>query len=176
MSKLILVSTILLACLVSGCVNPSSKVSEASGFSNSPIDFVVNNGLLEIKGAKAYVTKCNSPVTSIREGEQWQVLRRALLPDEGKPYYLDGKQESYPGLRMWCDRMDCMPYPSYSIEQVTAPIVVQAGTNQGGNIPVYETKIPNGDLRVSFNYYTDEQCQQRNKRTAVFYLTHKPKL
>ena len=65
MSKLILVSTILLACLVSGCVNPSSKVSEASGFSNSPIDFVVNNGLLEIKGAKAYVTKCNSPVTSL---------------------------------------------------------------------------------------------------------------
>jgi hypothetical protein len=175
MYKLILATTILLAYL-SGCVNPPAKDSEAGGSSNSPADFVVNNGLLAIKGTKAYITKCTSAVTSTKEGGQWRVLRRASLPDEGKPYYLDGKLESYSGLRMWCDHIDCVAYKPFSIEQITAPIVVQVGINQPGNIPVYETITPNGNLKVSFNYYTDAQCQQRNKRAAVFYLTHKPKL
>lgn len=129
----------------------------------------VRNDKLEITGTKAYILTCEDDVTvEVKESANWRKIKEVTPPDQGKPYYMNGKPESFSGIRMWCDNIECVEYTPITASLLKNTETIQTGVRQPGNIPEYETRKVTGDLRATVLYYPNQKCEQETQKQAVF--------
>ena len=114
-----------------------------------------------------YVESCTEPVISVMVDDgSWQPTNNSyLLPDMGMLYLND----EYMGY-MACDHVVCNPLsepyriPLQEYQRVGERTAPQDETLV---VPVYQTNVLTGRLKVELEYYADEACQEKQLYSVI---------
>ena len=145
-SSLILI--IFAIVLIFGCSNSQSGDSKSQTITGNKVN-------LEVDG---YTEICNLPSVYIKEEGSWKLANRNL-PRKGQ-YYLDEKYYGYGT----CDYSTCNKIPNpYTIELVEYRKIgeKEAEDNTNYMAPVFETTELKGDIKVEFEYFSDDKCKNK---------------
>jgi hypothetical protein len=128
----------------------------------------VSNNTLFIK-IDGYVKSClDRPSLFIKEGIfSWKKVNRNL-PPKGM-YYLDGEYHGY-GM---CDVVRCskiqIPYTIQLVEykKIGMKEPLETLEIKDYKVPVYQTVILKGKIKVELKYYTDDKCKNKKIFTTI---------
>jgi hypothetical protein len=114
-----------------------------------------------------YVKSCTEPVISVMADDgSWQPANnRYFLPDMGMLYLND----EYTGY-MACDYVVCSPLGEpYRVPLQEYQLVGERTAPQDENlvVPVYQTNVLTGRLKVELEYYADEACQEKQLYSVI---------
>ena len=139
-----------------------NQTTQLNDFQN---DVVENNKFqLNIDG---YLLACGnepSPLISVYENDAWRTAN-TQLPSKGQ-YFLDGKFIGY-GL---CDIILC-----HKIEnpvEISLIEYVEIGKRESleikeNQVPEFSTKLLNGRIKIELNYYSDNDCKNKETFTKI---------
>ncbi|MAT98071.1 MAG: hypothetical protein CL608_13075 [Anaerolineaceae bacterium] len=132
---------------------------------NSP-PYTLENNVLKVN-LTGYKESCTEPVISVRQDDgSWQTTDNALLlPDMGM-LYLNGEYNGY----IACDHVVCNPLDEpYRIPLEEYRLVGERAALDEADrlVPVYETAVLTGTLKVELEFFTDETCQEPQLYTTI---------
>ena len=104
-----------------------------------------------------YFYICAYPSVYVKENEAWRLIKS--LPPKGQ-YYIDDQYYSYGT----CDYSTCTKLPKPQVIELVEYEKVgdkEALDSKGYMAPVYKAIDLKDNIKVEFEYFTDEQCKNK---------------